>query len=152
MTKQVLKDIRSCYEATKQMKLKMTASTFCRFSVASLPPAGKAYMYSVLALNKGRLEQALSFIRLGRENIHSAEELAYLLYLEGILQFVGGNHSQAIECHKRCADLCWDSGDQELRCDVLLYLATIYLSLGEPAVAKVYEKEAALLMPRKEHN
>ena len=132
------------------MKMKIDASVFCQYSLEALPPAGRSLMYAVLALNRGRLAQALSFIRLGRENVFNSEELAYLLYIEGILQFVGGNHSQAIECHKRCADLCWDSGDRELRCDVLLYLATIYLSIGEPAVAKVYEKEAALIMPRKD--
>ena len=68
-----------------------------------------------------------------------------MLYVEGVLLSLEGDYQQAIVRQARCAEICKLTGDKRLESDALLHLSNVYLKLGEPAIAKVYEKEAALV-------
>ncbi len=121
---------------------------FSRLPLHELPSPCRAFLYAVLQLNRGRNAHALSFVRKAEEEIVEVRELAYVLFLEGMVLLTSGKEGQAIALYKKCAESCKISGDKGLRFDALLLLCSIYVALGLPEMAKPYEKEAALLMPR----
>ena len=125
----------------------MTA--FLDIPVSDLPALCRSFLYAVLQMNRGRYEHALSFVRQAKETACSPEELAYVLFVEGFLFVVTGANDLAILRYKACAQTCEISGVKKLQADALLLLSSIYLTMGEPAMARVYEKEAAFVLPRK---
>ena len=111
-------------------------------------PSCRAFLYAVLEMTRGKVDRAMGFIQQAREQAADIEELTYVLYVEGVLLTRAGDYQQAVARQTRCAEVCKLTGDKRLESDALLYLSNVYLKLGEPAIAKVYEKEAALVMPR----
>ncbi|MGD0656863.1 MAG: hypothetical protein ABSD38_02235 [Syntrophorhabdales bacterium] len=148
MKRNLLSTIRSCYEFVGRARLELDMAAFSRLPLHALPPQCRAFLYAVLQLNRGRAGHALSFVRKAEEEIVEVEELAYALFLEGMALLTSGKQGQAIALYKKCAESCKSSGDKGLRFDALLLLCSIYVALGLPEMAKPYEKEAALLMPR----
>ncbi len=123
-------------------------AAFSRLPLHTLPSPCRAFLYAVLQLNRGKTGHAMSFLRKAEEEIIKVEELAYVLFLEGMVLLMSGKQGQAIALYKKCAESCKGSGDKSLRFDALLLLCSIYVALGQPEMAKPYEKEAALMMPR----
>ena len=115
-------------------------------------PSCRAFLYAILEMTRGKVKRALGFIQQAREHAADIEELTYVLYVEGVLLSREGDYQQAIARQTRCAEVCRLTGDKLLESDALLRLSSVYLKLGEPAIAKVYEKEAALVMPRRRHD
>jgi tetratricopeptide (TPR) repeat protein len=148
MKRNLLSTIRSCYEFVGRARLELDMTAFSRLPLHTLPPQCRAFLYAVLQLNRGKAGHALSFVRKAEEEIIGVEELAYVLFLEGMALLTSGKQAEAIALYKKCADSCKSSGDKGLRFDALLLLCSIYVALGLPEMAKPYEKEAALIMPR----
>ncbi len=146
-----LSDIRSCYQFVGRAQLKIDMSTFTQLPLHELPPLCRQFLYAVLQLNRGKAEHALGFIRQAKESAVKAEELAYALYVEGLLLLLVGESSEAIDRYKTCAEMCRQTGDKTLHFDALLLLSSVYLTMGEPALARVYEQQAALILPRKRY-
>jgi len=124
-------------------------AAFATLPLHALPSPCRAFLYAALQLNRGRNDHALSFARKAKEEIVEVEELAYVLFVEGMALLTSGRQEEAIAVYKTCEDLCRSSGDKGLRFDALLLLCSIYMALGEPEMARPYEKEAALIMPRR---
>jgi tetratricopeptide (TPR) repeat protein len=148
MKRNLLSTIRSCYEFVGRARLELDMTAFSRLPLHTLPPQCRAFLYAVLQLNRGKSGHALSFVHKAEEKIIGVEELAYVLFLEGMALLTSGKQGEAIALYKKCADSCKSSGDKGLRFDALLLLCSIYVALGLPEMAKPYEKEAALIMPR----
>ena len=148
MKRNHLSSIRSCYEFVGRARLRMDMATFSRLPLQDLPSPCRAFLYAVLELNRGRTTHALAFLRKAKEENSKAGEVAYVLFIEGMVLLTSGDPGKAIALYKTCAESCKGSGDRSLRFDALLLLSSIYMALGEPEMAKPYEKEAALIMPR----
>ncbi len=148
MTTNHLSSIRSCYEFVGRARLKIDMATFSRLPLQELPSSCRAFLYAVLQLNRGKTTHALSFLRKAKEKTLRAEDLTYVLFIEGLLLLTSGEPGQAIALYKTCAEACKGSGDKGLRFDALLLLSSIYVALGEPEMARPFELEAALIMPR----
>ena len=148
MRRNPLSDIRSCYEFVGRARLELDMAAFSRLPLHRVPSPCRAFLYAVLQLNRGRNDHALSFVRKAEEEITDSGELAYAVFVEGMALLTSGRQVQAIALYKKCAEWCKSSGDKGLRFDALLLLCSIYMALGQPEMAKPYEKEAALIMPR----
>jgi tetratricopeptide (TPR) repeat protein len=148
MTNKHLSSIRSCYEFVGRARLKIDMATFSRLPLQELPSPCRAFLYAVLQLNRGKTTHAMSFLRKAKEKTVRADELAYVLFMEGLLLLTSGEAGEAIALYKTCAEACKGSGDKGLRFDALVLLSAIYVTLGEPEMARPYELEAALIMPR----
>jgi tetratricopeptide (TPR) repeat protein len=148
MTTNHLSSIRSCYEFVGRARLKIDMATFSRLPLHELPSPCRAFLYAVLQLNRGKTAHAMSFLRKAKEKTRRAEELAYVLFMEGLVLLTTGEPGQAIALYKTCAEACKGSGDKGLRFDALVLLSAIYVALGEPETARPFELEAALIMPR----
>lgn len=144
-----LSSIHSCYEFVGRAQLRIDTAKFTELPLSELPPLCRQFLYAVLQLNRGKAEHALAFIRQAKESVVKAEELTYVLYVEGLLLLITGETYQAIERYKTCAEMCKLTDDKKLLFDALLLLSSIYATLGEPALSKVYEQQAALIMPKK---
>jgi tetratricopeptide (TPR) repeat protein len=144
-----LSDIRACYEFVGRERLSIDVGRIVELPMDQANPSCRAFLYAILEMTRGKVKRALGFIRQAREHAADIEELTYVLYVEGVLLSLEGDYQQAIARQTRCAEVCRLTGDKRLESDALLYLSNIYLKLGEPAIAKVYEKEAALTMPRR---
>ncbi len=144
-----LSDIRACYEFVGRERLSLDVARMIDLPIDRATPSCRSFLYAVLEMNRGKAKRALDFIRQARENVADIEELTYVLYVEGVLLTQRADCQQAIARQTRCAEVCRLTGDKRLEADALLQLSQIYLKLGEPAIAKVYEKEAALTMPRR---
>jgi tetratricopeptide (TPR) repeat protein len=149
MRRNPLSTIRSCYEFVGRARLHLDMAAFTGLPLHALPSPCRAFLYAVLELNRGKNDHALSFARKAEEEIIEVKELAYALFVEGMALLTSGRQEQAISVYKMCEDLCKSSGDKGLRFDALLLLCSIYMALGEPEMARPYEKEAALIMPRR---
>ncbi len=143
-----LSDIRACYEFVGREQLSIDISRMAELPMDHANPSCRAFLYAILEMGRGKAKRALRFIQQAREHAADIEELTYVLYVEGVLLSLEGNYQQAIVRQARCAEICKLTGDQRLESDALLHLSKVYLKLGEPAIAKVYEKEAALVLPR----
>ncbi len=143
-----LYDIRACYEFVGREQLSLDVSRMVEMPMDQANPSCRAFLYAVLEMNRGKVQRGLDFIQQAREHAADIEELTYVLYVEGVLLTLAGDYQQAITRQTRCTEVCRLTGDKRLESDALLHLSNIYLKLGEPAIAKVYEKEAALVMPR----
>jgi len=113
-----------------------------------LPVLSRQFLYAVLQLNRGKEEHALGFIRQAKESALKIEELAYVVYVEGLLLLLLGRPDAAIGRYKSCTEMCRRTGDRELHFDALLLLSSIYVTMGEPVQARAYEQQAALMLPR----
>lgn len=122
---------------------------FSQLPLSDLPPLSRQFLYAVLQLNRGKAEHGLAFIRQAKKSVAKAEDLTYVLYVEGLLLLITGETYTAIERYKTCAEMCKLTDDKKLLFDALLLLSSIYATMGEPALAKVYEQQAALIMPKK---
>ena len=142
-------DIRACYEFVGRERLSLDVGRMVELPMDRANPSCRAFLYAILEMNRGKVKRALDFIQQAREHVADIEELTYVLYVEGVLLSLRGDYQQAIARQTRCAEVCRLTGDKRLESDALLHLSHIYLKLGEPAIAKVYEKEAALAMPRR---
>ena len=143
-----LSDIRSCFDSVGREKLAIDSARMAQLPLDSVSSACRAFLYAVLELNRGKLKRAIRFISQAREQAEDIEELSYVLHVEGVLLSMRGEYRQAVAKHVRCAEICKLTGDKLLGCEALLRLSGLHLKLGEPAMAQVYEKEAALIMPR----
>ncbi|MGD0231225.1 MAG: hypothetical protein ABSC19_12850 [Syntrophorhabdales bacterium] len=143
-----LSDIRSCFEFVGRDKLHIDVSGMAELPLGSTSSWCRAFLYAILELNRGKLKRALSFIRQARDRVADIEELPYVLYVEAVLLSLLSDHERAVVRQSRCAEICRLTGDKRLESDALLHLSSLYLKLGEPAIAKAYEREAALIMPR----
>jgi tetratricopeptide (TPR) repeat protein len=151
MTTKPLSDIHSCYEFVGRAQLKIDMETFCGLPLHELPPLSRQFLYAVLELNRGKAAHALGFIRQAKESAVKPKELAHALYVEGLLLLLTGEADKAIERYKTCVEMCRVTGDKALHFDALLLLSSIYMTIGEPALARVYEQQAALILPRKRY-
>lgn len=145
-------DIRACYEFVGRERLSLDVARMIELPMDRATSSCRAFLYAILEMNREKVERSLDFIRQAREHVADIEELTYVLYVEGVLLSLRGDHQQAIVRQTRCAEVCRLTGDKHLESDALLHLSHIYLKLGEPAIAKVYEKEAALATPRRHHD
>jgi len=143
-----LSDIRSCFEFVGREKLTLDAARIAGLPLDQASSSCRAFLYAVLELNRGKLKRAMGFIKQAREQADAIDELAYVLHVEAVLLSLMGDWRRAIARQLRCVQICKLTGNKHLGCDALLHLSSLYLKLGEPAVAEVYEKEAALMMPR----
>ncbi len=143
-----LSDIRSCFEYVGREKLAIDSARMGQLPLDSVSSSCRAFLYAVLELNRGKLKRAINFMSRAREQADDIEDLSYVLYVEGVLLSMCGDYKQAVKKQVRCAEICKLTGDRQLGCDTLLRLSTLHIKLGEPAMAQVYEKEAALIMPR----
>ena len=143
-----LSDIRSCFDSVGREKLSIDSARMAQLPLDSVSSSCRAFLYAVLELNRGKLKRAIRFINQAREQADDIEELSYVLHVEGVLLSLRGDYRQAVAKHVRCAEICRLTGDRHLGCEALLRLSGLYIKLGEPAMAEVYEKEAALIMPR----
>jgi tetratricopeptide (TPR) repeat protein len=144
-----LSDIRACYEFVGRERLSIDVRRIVELPMDQANPSCRAFLYAILEMTRGKVKRAMGFIQQAKEHASDIEELTYVLYVEGVLLSLEGDYQQAIARHTRCAEVCKLTGDKRLESDALLYLSNVYLKLGEPAIAKVYEKEAALIMPRR---
>jgi len=151
MANKHLSDIRSCYEFVGRARLRIDMSTFSQLPLHELPPLSRQFLYAVLQMNRGKAGHALGFIRQAKKSAAKMEELAYALYVEGLLLLLLGESGEAIGRYKACAEMCRQTGDKALHFDALLLLSSIYMTMGEPALARVYEQQAALILPRKRY-
>lgn len=146
-----LSNIRSCYEFVGRAQLKIDMATFARLPLHELAPLARQFLYAVLQLNRGKAAHALAFIRQAKENATRPWELAYVLYTEGLLLLILGESDEAISLYKACIEICGQIGEKGLHFDALLLLSSVYMTMGEPAIAKAYERQAALILPRKRY-
>jgi tetratricopeptide (TPR) repeat protein len=143
-----LSDIRSCFEFVGRGRLHIDVSGMIDLPMDDAPSLCRDFIYEVLEKNRGKIRRALAFIRQARESVSDIEDLTYVLYVEAVLLTLRSDYRQAVTRQARCAEICRLTGDKRLESDALLHLASLYLKLGQPAIAKVYEKEAALVLPR----
>jgi tetratricopeptide (TPR) repeat protein len=144
-----LSDIRACFEFVGRERLSLDIGRMVDLPMDQASSSCRAFLYAVLEMNRRKLDRSLDFIRQAREQASDVDELTYVFYVEGVLLCLIGDYEQAIARQTRCAEICRLTGNGDLESDALLYLSHIYLKLGEPAIAKVFEKEAALAMPKR---
>jgi tetratricopeptide (TPR) repeat protein len=143
-----LSNIRSCYEFVGRAQLKIDMAAFARLPLQEMTPIARQFLYAVLQLNRGKAAHALAFIRQAKESATKPHELAYVLYAEGLLLLILGESDEAIGLYKTCIEICGQIGEKGLHFDALLLLSSVYTTMGEPAIARVYEQQAALILPR----
>lgn len=144
-------DIRSCYELVGRAQMKIDTAAFVELPLHEMTPLCRQFLYGVLQINRGKAAHAQGFIRQAKENAGTPEELAYVLYAEGLILLILGDSDKAIGRYKMCVEICRQTGDKALHFDALLLLSSVYATLGEPALARVYEQQAALILPRKRY-
>ncbi len=148
MATEELSDILSCYKFVGRAQLRIDMATFAGLPLHELPVMSRLFLYAVLQLNRGKEEHALAFIRQAKERALTTKDLAYVVYVEGLLLLLLGEPDESIGCYKTCTEMCSQTGDKLLHFDALLLLSSIYSTLGDPDKAKIYERQAALMMPR----
>jgi hypothetical protein len=144
--KEPVTDMRSCCDYLKDTEFKITAREINRLNVSSLSPAARAAVYGGLSFNRGRVGQALSFIKVGKRLALSDEERVLLLHIEGIILSMAGDGQGALERQHESLDGCRLLDDTKLTAEVLSHLSFLYQTQGEKELAKKYEKQAARLL------
>jgi tetratricopeptide (TPR) repeat protein len=122
--------------------------TFVELPLHELTPLARQFLYAVLQLNRGKAAHALAFIRQAKENASKPHQLAYVMYVEGLLLLILGESDEAIGLYKTCIEICRQIGEKGLHFDALLLMSSVYMTMGEPALARVYEQQAAMILPR----
>ena len=106
MAHKQLSDIRSCYELVGRAQLKIDTAAFAQLPLHEISPLCRQFLYAVLQLNRGKANHALGFIKQAKKRAAKPDELAHVLYTEGLILLVLGETDAAIGRYKICIEMC----------------------------------------------